>query len=173
MMFDWATTALSGVKVINAEHRGEPVPPNCIVDRAGNPTIDANDCIDGGGYLPFGGHKGYTLMMAAEFLGRIFTGSDHYVEADRAGPIFRHQGVTMIAVRADLFQPMADYGKRAAEMVDRVRAVPPAPGYDEVLAPGDMESRTRAIRRRDGIPIADDIWQTVMEAAESVGLKVH
>ena len=173
MMFDWATTALSGVKVINAQRRGEPLPPNCIVDKEGNPSIDPNDWFEGGGHLPFGGHKGYTLMMATEFLGRIFTGSDSYVEAQRAGPILRHQGVTMIAFRADLFQPLADYGKRAAEMVRRVRAVPPAPGFKEVLAPGDMESRTRAIRRREGIPIADDIWQTVIDAAESVGVKAR
>ena len=172
MMFDWATTALSGVKVINAQRRGEPLPANCVVDKDGNPTTDPNDFFEGGSYLPFGAHKGYTLMMAAEFLGRIFTGSDEFVEVGRGGPIMRHQGVTMIAFKADLFRPFADYAKQADEMERRVRAVQPAPGFKEVLAPGDMESRTRATRRREGIPIADDIWQSVIEAAESVGVEV-
>ncbi len=172
MMFDWATTALSGVKVINAERRGEPLPPNCIVDKEGNPTIDAKGFSEGGSYLPFGAHKGYCLMMAVEYLGRIFTGSDDYAEPQRGGPIFRHQGVTMIVMKADLFRTLSDYSESAEEMRGRVRAVSPAPGFEEVLAPGDMESRTREIRGRDGIPIADDVWQSVCEAAEKMGVNV-
>ena len=173
MMFDWATTALSGVKVDNAYHRGEQLPPNSIVDKDGVPTTNPDDFFDGGAHLPFGGHKGYTLMMTAEYLGRIFTGSDSYVETGRAGAIMRHQGVSMMAIKADLFQPFADYAERADEMERRVRAVPPAPGFDEVLAPGDMEARTRVRRRRDGIPIADDIWQSIIKAAASVGVAVE
>ena len=172
MMFDWATTALSGVKVVNAQRAGETLPPNSIVDKDGNPSTDPNDFFEGGGHLPFGAHKGYTLMMAAEFLGRIFTGSDAYVEAGRAGPIMRHQGVTMIAIKADLFQPFADFAKRADELERRVRAIPPAPGFKEVLAPGDLEAGTREIRRRDGIPITDDVWQSIVDAAALVDVKV-
>lgn len=173
MMFDWATTALSGVKVDNAYHRGERLPPNCIVDKDGVPTTNPDDFFNGGGHLPFGGHKGYTLMMTTEFLGRIFTGADSYVETGRAGSIMRHQGVTMIAIKADLFQPFADFAQRADEMERRVRAVPPAPGFDEVLAPGDMEARSRRQRRRDGIPIADDIWRSFTAAAASVGVNIE
>ena len=172
MMFDWATTALSGVKVENAYRRREQLPPNSIVDKDGVPTTNPDDFYAGGGHLPFGAHKGYTLMMTSEFLGRIFTGADSYVEAGRGGPIFLHQGVTMVAFKSDLFQPFADYAERADEMERRVRAVPPAPGFDEVLAPGDLEARTRERRRREGIPIADDIWQSLTEAAASVGVEI-
>ena len=92
MMFDYATTAVSGVKVLNASRRDESLPPGCIVDRDGAPSTDPNDFFSGGAAVPFGGHKGYALMMAAEFLGRIFSGSDAYAEPNRAGPIMRHQG---------------------------------------------------------------------------------
>ena len=111
-------------------------------------------------------------MMAVEFLGRIFTGSDNYVEAERAGPIMRHQGVTMIAFKADLFRLFAEYAGQAEEMQRRVRAIPPAPGFKEVLAPGDMEHRTRVARRRDGIPIAGDVWQSVLQTADLLGVQV-
>jgi len=173
MMFDFATTALSGVKVVNAQRRQEELPPGCIVDRGGNSSTDPNDFFDGGGALPFGSHKGYAFMMATEFLGRIFTGADDYADPRRAGPIMRHQGVTMIAFRADQFQPFEDYASRADEMLGRVRAIPPAPGFGEVLAPGDPEARTRAIRQRDGIPIADDVWQSITDVAASLNIEVH
>ena len=172
MMFDWATTALSGVKIENAYRRREQLPPNSIVDRDGVPTINPDDFFDGGGHLPFGAHKGYTLMMTAEFLGRIFTGADSYVEAGRGGTVFPNQGVTMMAIKADLFQPFAEYAERADEMERRVRAVPPAPGFDEVLAPGDLEARTREQRGREGIPIAEDVWQSFKEAAALVGVAI-
>ncbi len=169
MMFDFATTALSGVKVRNAQRRNDSLPPGSIVDKDGNPSTDPKD-FENGGALPFGGHKGYGLMMAAEFLGRIFTGADDHADPNRGGPIFRRQGVTMIAFKADQFQTMANYSNRAEEMVNRVREVPPAPGFEAVLAPGDPEAMTRALREQEGIPIDEDIWQTISETAESLSV---
>jgi LDH2 family malate/lactate/ureidoglycolate dehydrogenase len=172
MMFDYATTALSGVKVVNAYRRKQELPPGCIVDKAGNPTTDPKGFFEGGGHLPFGEHKGYALMMATEFLGRIFSGADIFADPEHGGPVLRHQGVTMIVLRADLFQPWQEYAQRADEMERRVRAIPPAPGFREVLVPGDPEVRTRAIREREGIPVADDIWQQLTDLAKSLGVTV-
>lgn len=170
MTFDFATTALSGVKVENARRRNEPLPPGCVVDSAGNPTTDAQKCIDGGAYQAFGGHKGYAMMMAVEYLGRILCGANSFADPDRGGMYLRYQGVTMIVLRADLFQSLADYEGLADDMAQRTRAVPPAPGFDEVLVPGDPEVRSRAQREREGIPIHDDVWQTIVEAANSLGI---
>ena len=85
MMFDYATTAQSGVKAINAERRGEQLPPGSIVDKDGLPTTNPNGFFEGGAYVPFGAHRGYALMMAVEYLGRIFMGADAFAEAGRAG----------------------------------------------------------------------------------------
>ena len=84
----------------------------------------------------------------------------------------RHQGVTFVAFKRTCSSPFSDYADRADEMGHRVRAIPPAPGFDEVLMPGDPEVRTRAIRQRDGIPIAEDNWQSVTETATSLGVEL-
>jgi LDH2 family malate/lactate/ureidoglycolate dehydrogenase len=55
-------------------------------------------------------------------------------------------------------------------MLRRLRALPPAPGFSEVLVPGDIESRTRGKRLRDGIPIPDDIWKAAADLAISLGI---
>ena len=172
MMFDFATTALSGVKVVNAQQRGETLPPGSIVDAGGNPTTDPQAFFDGGAHVPFGAHKGYALMMAAEFLGRIFSGSDDYAEEVRGGDIMRHQGVTMLFARADLFRDMDAYLSGARRLVDQVHTAEPAPGFSEVLAPGDLEARTRVQRERDGIPLHDDVWQDLVDSAASLGLDI-
>ncbi len=170
MAFDFATTALSGVKIDDARRRGEPLPPGAIIDHAGHPSTDPEDFFSGGGHLPFGAHKGYALMLAAEFLGRIFCGSNACADPNRGGPILRHQGVTLIAFKADLFQPFAAYAEQADEIGHRTRAIAPAPGFDAVLMPGDREASTRKIRTQDGIPIPDDIWQTIVDTARSVSI---
>lgn len=172
MFFDFATTAASGVKVANARKKKEPLPPGWIVDKAGRPSTNAEDFFDGGGYLPFGGHKGYALMVAAEFLGHIFSGSDAYEEKGRGGPYMSHQGVTMLVVKADLFQPYADFLKRSNELLARLRKVPPAPGFTEVQAPGDPEQRTRARRQREGIPIPDELWEELAGLGKASGVSI-
>ena len=172
IMFDFSTTALSGVKVIFAHEHNESLPAGSIVDKEGRPTNDPADFFAGGGHLPFGGHKGYALMVAVELLSRVMTGADALADPARGGPFMRHQGVTMLMLRADLFQPLADFTARAGELADRLRAVPAAPGFSEVLVPGDPEQRIRAHRQRDGIPVAEDIWQSLVDVATSLGVPV-
>ena len=173
MVLDFATTTVAGSKVRLAQNRGQEVPSGSLVDQDGNPTTDPSVFSDGGGLLPFGGHKGYAIMLANELLGRVLSGSDAYAEAQRGGPVMRHQGVTLIVLKADIFQPLADFTRRADELERRMRGVPPAPGFKEVLVPGDLENRARATRQREGIPVPDDIWKSLTELAQSLGVKVE
>jgi LDH2 family malate/lactate/ureidoglycolate dehydrogenase len=170
MILDFSTTALSGVKVNNARENKERLRPGCIVDRAGNPTTDPVAFFEGGGHLPFGGHKGYALMLAVEFLGRIFSTADTFAAERPREALFRHSGATLVVFRSDLFQSLTEYRRRADEMERRIRAVPPAPGFKEVLVPGDPEVRARIVRKRDGIPIPDELWQKLTALATSLNL---
>ncbi len=171
MIVDFATCAIAGTKVRIHLERKEKVPPGCLLDKDGNPSTDPSDFLSGGAAVPFGGHKGYALMMALEVLGRVFSGADQFAESDRGGVAFRHEGVSMIVLRADLFQPLADYAARVDELRRRVRAIPPAAGFREVIAPGDPEVRARTIRQRDGIPLSDDLWQKLTDLARSLGVE--
>jgi LDH2 family malate/lactate/ureidoglycolate dehydrogenase len=172
MVLDFATTTIAGSKVRIAQLKGEQVPLGSLVDKEGNPTTDPSGYPVGGGMLPFGGHKGYAIMLADELMGRVLSGSDAHAEAHRGGPITRHQGVTMIVLKADLFQPLAEFTRRADELGRRIRAVPPAAGFDEVLVPGDPEKRSRAERRRDGIPIPEEVWRSLTDLAADLDVAV-
>ena len=172
MVLDFATTAIAGSKVRLAQLRGQEVPLGSLVDGEGKPTTDPSFFLGGGGLLPFGEHKGYAIMLANEFLGRLLSGADGYVEADRGGPIMRRQGVTLIVFKADLFQPLAEFTRRADELERQVRAVPPAAGFEEVLVPGDLEDRARKTRKRDGIPVPEEVWKPLTDLAEELGVSV-
>ena len=167
MMFDIATTAVSGVKIVDARDQNKPLPPECIVDKDGNPTTNAADFFDGGAHVPFGKHKGYAFMMAAEFLGLVLTGSDRHADPKRGGPIFRHHGTAFIVIKPDVFRPMEDFLAHAEKVCSQIRSVPPAPDFKEVLVPGDPEARTRARRLREGIPIPSGLWKKIAELPRS------
>lgn len=170
MMFDFATTVTSGVKVVDARDKHQPLPSGAIVDKEGNPTTDPEAFFHGGAHLPFGGHKGYAFMLAAEYLGRLLTGSDTYADPHLGGHIFGHSGSAIIAFRADLFQDFGEFRQRALRTANRMRNVAPAPGFDRVLIPGDPEATTRALRGREGIPIPSNLWEELTQLASSLGV---
>jgi LDH2 family malate/lactate/ureidoglycolate dehydrogenase len=172
VMFDFATTTAAGGKVAVKGRRKEELPPGWIVDKDGNPSTRHEDFANGGYYMPFGLHKGYCLSLAAELLGSVFTGADSYVSSGPDYPMFDHQGIAIIAMRADLFQPLEQFRSSLEDRVQCIREVPPAPGYEKVLVPGDPERTTRIERSRDGIPFHEDDWQLFVKAAATVGCEI-
>ena len=171
LLLDFATTAVSGVKVVNARNRNEKIPEDWIVDKEGQPTTDPKWLFEGGGHMPFGGHKGWGLMIASEFMSHVLTGSQNYADSKYGGDVCRYQATTMVVFKADIFQSFDDYSSRAEEISNRVRSIKPAQGFEKVMVPGDPEVQTRAIRKREGIPIKNDVWRGIVETAESVGIK--
>ena len=56
-----------------------------------------------------------------------------------------------------------------AEFRRKVKNTPLAPGVDEILIPGEPEWRSTLARERDGIPLPERTWESIGEAAASVG----
>lgn len=172
MVFDYATTAMANSKMNLYKMRNEELPAGTVIDKDGYPTTNPTAVQEGGFLLPFGRHKGFALMLAVEFLGQVLVGSDEVEDDGMGTPSMVHQGVTIIAIRADVFRTDADFKRRADEILRETRSVPPAPGFTEVMAPGDPETRAQAQRSADGIPVPDQVWQSIVEAGESVGVAV-
>jgi LDH2 family malate/lactate/ureidoglycolate dehydrogenase len=75
-----------------------------------------------------------------------------------------------LAIDAARFLPMDEFIARMKQMRDTVKNSRPAEGFDEVLIAGDPEWRTNDTRRRDGIPIAQGIWQELSKLAASLNV---
>ena len=164
---DFATSAIAAGKIKAAKAKHDKLPPDAILDREGRPSIDPQAFFDGGFLLPFGGHKGYALAIIAELLSGPLAGADAYPG------VTSRSGIFIFAVDAAVFRPLADYKKAMAVTVGRIKAVPPAPGFDEVLMPGEPETRARVKRERDGIPVPEDTWQAVIQVGAELGVNVE
>ncbi|MFH2076279.1 MAG: Ldh family oxidoreductase [Pseudomonadota bacterium] len=163
---DFATSAIAAGKIKAAKAKHEPLPPGAILDSLGRPSTDPQAFFEGGFLLPFGGHKGYALAVIAELLSGPLAGADAYPG------VTSRSGIFIIAVDAAVFRPSADYEKALALTLARIKAVPPGPGFEEVLLPGEPEARSRVKRERDGIPIPEDTWRAVCEVGAELGVNI-
>jgi LDH2 family malate/lactate/ureidoglycolate dehydrogenase len=171
VLVDFATTIVAGGKLALAKAKGKQVQLGWIIDKHGKPTTDPNDYYDGGALLPFGEHKGFGVMVAAEILGRIFSGADDHSNTEHGGTYFKHCGITFVAIRANLFD--SSFAARTSELSSRVRAVPPQPEVEAVMMPGDYEYKARVERVRNGrIDIPESTWEEVVSAARHLGKDV-
>ncbi|CAN5723675.1 Ldh family oxidoreductase [soil metagenome] len=172
MLVDFATTSVAAGKISVARAKGEQLPPGSIIDREGRPSTDPEDFYNGGMLLPFGGHKGYSLGLVVEMLGRVLTGADEYAQEGRGGPVYGRSGTFIIALDPGMFRPNDDYRAEVDRSLDRIKRVKPAPGFNEVLVPGEPELRARAQREREGIPIAEATWSAIRATASELGVDV-
>lgn len=156
---DFAISTVATGKVAVARANGETLPPDAAIDRHGEPTRDPEAYYDGGALLPAAGPKGSGLGIIAELAGDAMLGD--CVEYNWL----------MILLRADAFQPMAEYEKRADAFVEEVRGSKTAAGFDRVMIPGERETTLAREAADSGIRISDGVWAGIVAAAKSVGVK--
>ena len=54
--------------------------------------------------------------------------------------------------------------------IDYLKSSARAPGFSEILVPGEPEERTRSQRLETGIPLDDTTWQSLVESALHAGM---
>ena len=179
---DMATPVIAEGKVRVALNRGAELPPGSIVDGDGRPSTDPHDFYGGdppgsraqGALLPIGvtpdygaggdggvGHKGYALALIVDLLGGALTGVG-YGGASANAFLF-------IAVDPERFVGLGPFEGELVGLLDYAKQPPYAEGFDEILTPGEPERR-RMAERRDGVPLDDETWRQIAEAAASVGV---
>ncbi|MHB8992862.1 MAG: Ldh family oxidoreductase [Chloroflexota bacterium] len=166
VLVDFATSAVAGGKISLARAKGVPLPPGCIIDKEGRPTTNAQDFYDGGQLLTFGAHKGYGLAVVIELLGQALTGGDGCKGDTLGGGTYSRSGSIFVAMDAGIFRPADEFASVVDSTIRRIRAIPPAPGFDEVLLPGDPEHRTRAKRLTEGVSMPDSSWETLQKQSK-------
>ena len=169
LLVDFATTGAAGNKVLVAQHKGVQIPKGWILDNKGADSTDPADLFNGGYLLPFGEHKGYGLGVMVEILAGLLSGSGSATYGSYHGG----NGVFMLALSPEFFRPPEEFLHDVRLLVDALRAAPPRKGVERVMVPGDPEAIKTAQYQRDGIELDAGTWQTIVDAATSVGIKAE
>jgi LDH2 family malate/lactate/ureidoglycolate dehydrogenase len=168
---DMATSQVAVGKVLLAREKGVPIPRGWAVDSSGAETTDPAQAE---AVLPLGGYKGYGLGLLVEILSAVLTGAGVTHAAGRMYDDWeRPQDVGHLLLALD---PERTVGRRRFALLldallEELKAIPPAPGVEEVLVPGELEARTEAERARSGIPLPRAVHKTLEDLGRRLGIE--
>ncbi len=170
LIWDISTSTIAEGKIKVALNKGVPVPDNCLIDSQGKPTNDPKVFYGPppGAILPFGGHKGFGLGMIAEVLAGALTGNgcSNPANADRLT-----NGMLAILLDPAIFQKEDAFAAEVQRFIAYVKSSAKVSPAGEILMPGEIEERTRAQRRREGIELDEKTWGQILATARSLNVE--
>ncbi len=173
IVYDVATTAVAGNKVLLAKKRGDKtIPAGWAADDQGRPTTDAASASVR--HLQwFGGHKGFGLALLVELLAGVLAGSSFGTTERTASPLHGDvrvaKGFVFIAIDPSRFAPLPDFRRAVDTLIREVRGGERAAGVQRIWLPGEPEHERSRQRARDGIPLPAALVEELNGLAAAVG----
>ncbi len=172
--FDAATSVVAQGKVAVAALEGRPIPDTWAYDPEGHPTTVAADALRGT-MRPAGDYKGSGIAMMISLISAGLTGMPFDMEEETFARIADEArgsaiGAFFVAVDIGAFLDVQAFEARADVFSHQVKRFPCAPGFDEILLPGEIEQRATARARAQGFTIGDQLREVLRTLGQSHGL---
>jgi L-2-hydroxycarboxylate dehydrogenase (NAD+) len=163
IVLDMATAAMSNYGLIEAKVAGRPIPGDVAYDRQGNPTTSAAEAQEGA-TRPFDrSYKGAGLAMIVEILTGPLVGAsfgDIHTERGRGNLVF--------VMDPELLVDKQAFNHQVSQLADRAKNTKRLPGVDEILVPGEKESRSTRNKLESGeIEIEENLYRELERVAEA------
>jgi LDH2 family malate/lactate/ureidoglycolate dehydrogenase len=183
---DMATTTAANGKLEILQRKGLDAPLGWIQDKEGKTVIDAHALKNGGALLPLGSdrehgsHKGYALGSIVDIFSAVLSGANYgpwvppfpaYVPMPKNQP-GKGIGHFLGAMRIDAFRKKEDFKKDMDQWIRRFRQAKPIDENYPVLIPGDPEREMELVRRNEGIPLLEVVWEDILSVAEKLKIKI-
>lgn len=189
LFLDMATSVAARGKIWLAVDRGVPIPEGWALNKDGNSTTDPNQAAI---LLPMAGAKGSGLALMLECLCSVMMGNP-LLEPDLVGRktevkpqtskpkgkdrhpdyITRHiQNSVVAAIDISMFTDVKSYKEHIDNLIDGIKALPKAEGFDEIFVPGEPEERTCIDRLKRGIPLPEGTIRNLRTIAERFSVKL-
>jgi len=165
-ILDMAQSVAARGKMRKLRDAGEEMPLGWALDSNGEPTTDPQAGLDG--FIQFiGGHKGYGLSLMVDILAGLMSGGRFLDDIGDMWAETEPQGVGHYFIVIDPLRLVGagEYYDRMEAFVAKIKAVQPFSDGGEVLVPGELEYRCMEAYRRDGIPLAPELLETVKRLA--------
>jgi len=172
LMMDVAMSAVADGKVQLAKATGKQLPPGCILDKNGRPSVEPEEYLSGGVLLPFGAHKGYGLSVMVECMAGILSGAALTPDINSWNETPGKCGNTghlIIAMDIEKMMPVEAFTKSVETMIEQFKSAKRAEGVEEIYYPGELEQKRKA-EAGDMVTIIPSTWESLCRAAEAVGL---
>jgi len=177
-ILDFATSIVAEGKVLVAVQGGKPLPKGALINDQGDLTEDPvalysdakppNYRNGTGAIRAMGEHKGSGLALMCELLGGAFTGNG--AAGPSSGRPFANGMLSIYLTPAAFAEEENFFAEEVRRYVDHVKSAAPAAGIDKVRVPGEPELERMEARRRNGVELPEDVWSSILEAADKAGL---
>jgi ureidoglycolate dehydrogenase (NAD+) len=67
----------------------------------------------------------------------------------------------ILIINPSIIDPSGRFLDLSQQMIDEIHAVPPAPGNDRVLIPGEIESRIMERYKKEGVPLPEAVYRSL------------
>jgi LDH2 family malate/lactate/ureidoglycolate dehydrogenase len=132
----------------------------------GQSSDDPRAYYDGGSILPFGGHNGYPLCLAAELLAEPLTGQPFGLNTR-----IRASGALMMAINVSASAPIDSFRERVNVHLMNIKSSAKADGAGEILTPGEPELREGEKRIQGPIFLDEKTYQEICTLFKELGLE--
>jgi len=133
------------------QREGMKVPSDWAFDVDGNSTDEPDKALQGP-LVPIGAFKGTGLSIMTDILCGVLTGAAFGLAPYR-DPINHDVGHILIAIAIERFLAYDDYLDRINRFCAELKASALAPGFEEILLPGELEHRRATGRLAHGIEL--------------------
>jgi LDH2 family malate/lactate/ureidoglycolate dehydrogenase len=179
LVLDMAQSVVARGRIKLAEMARDTIPKHWAIAPDGHPTSDPTVAL-AGALLASGGYKGYGIALVVEILTSVLSGSHLSPELrntsmtgeaiPRPGAVVGNQSQIFVALDPEAFAGREVFTAGLARLAEAMKSVRPAPGFDEVLMPGEPEERAATEAALHGIPLADATITLLAELASTLSL---
>jgi len=172
IILDFATASMSMGEIQKRVRNKEKIPEGVMLDGQGNPTTDFKTFRGPprGVFNAFGGHKGSGIALITEILGGLLSGNG-------LGRLYwdnRGHGVNGLFLQAfavDEFQDLETFYDKVDELIGFIKSTKRAPGFSEILLPGESGRRREAKNKQEGVDIEEPTWASLTQLAAELGIR--
>lgn len=174
LLLDMATSVVARGKIILAAHKGESIPLGWAIDPDGNPTTDPKAALLGA-VLPFGGPKGSAMALLVDVFSGVLSGANYgrYLRTLEDTADRQNLGHFFLAIDPAWLMPIDEFYERIDDLIGQLKATPPAPGFEKVLAPGEIEYANLERARTTGVELEDEVLEQLQALSDQLGVKLY
>lgn len=167
IIMDISTTCVAMGKIQAYEREGKSIPAEWAKDYEGNPTANPSAAFS---LSPIAGHKGYGLAVIVDMLSTILSGACYGTDIGLFSKLEpENTGFFIIIIDPEHFMPIAQFKQNVDRYVRMMKDGRKAPGFDEVLLPGEIEMKKLEKNMAEGVEFSPALEKELLELAAASG----
>jgi ureidoglycolate dehydrogenase (NAD+) len=158
-ILDMATSHVAWGKILQAREEEKEIPEGWGVDENGAAVTDPNKVVS---LSTFGGPKGYGLSVIVDVFSGLLAGAAFgphigkmYDDLDKK----RKLGHYFCVINPSFFTDTDIFLGQMDHMIEELQQVEPAPGFERVYVPGEIEQINEEKNLKQGITIASSVYE--------------